>query len=676
MANETISALGPLFGPDFLTIEVDDEAKKTFALEVFPDANNPLLKQNGLPTQYYFMPKEIYLAKRPDSPADFDLSVTLFKGLMTTEDTMGITDAMTSGGESDAGGAFVSFSTTMAIPDSVIAGALQKLKQMDHPAPPARIAAFFNHEPADPDPLLGIVPIVDNAVTLEVPQLQGAGDAKSPFFISAQGTGKGSIEASSISSFLVTCNQMAAGAIVGALKDGRSPFTVHYNMKQLFYINACDIHMDVDVDKTFDQFSGALQAKYGFLQADLSANYQNCLTSGAIKTIIKENGIDPDPDLKKMIDKQVSDMQQRAWDMVKTEIFDWQPKPDDPAKASAGACGGVAVALKFSYQKRAIKLSQDFRIDQTISKEDTVSGTLSEIEPAIKANLDTYLSVIDIGEFFRKVQVAATPNIDFGDADLSDPINEALIEVSYPLLGDNSQPVMGPDGKPVMKTAGQGFHYTPGHKDPSAPLAVAGWTRDNPKDIVNISFERVDSVPGWDSDQVQIKTKLVYKPDDARVDLSNGGIEFDNVVVTNDHSPVVGPADVGYIFVKFFLDRPIKAPNITVTLTVGIGSRSDLLVMTNTDPKQNPVAIWQVWSDKYFNETVAKVKIDVEVAPPPSDFAGAPVTWSGNQAVPLNLGRIKRIVPCKIVLPTLDDPAQAALVAKYILQAQKEMAGT
>src|SRR2546430_8322598 len=92
------------------------------------------------------------------------------------------------------------------------------------------------------------------------------GDAKSPWFISAQGTGHGSIEASGISSFLVTCNQMAAGAVVGALKNGRSPFTVHYNMKQLFYINACDIQMHVDVDKTFTQLSGPAKAKNGFSQ--------------------------------------------------------------------------------------------------------------------------------------------------------------------------------------------------------------------------------------------------------------------------------------------------------------------------------------------------------------------------------------------------------------------------
>ena len=715
MPDTTVHALGPLFGADFITIEIDDETKGKFALEIFPDANNPELRNNGLPTQFYFMPKEIQLAKKEDGSGDFDFSVTLFKGLMTQEDTLGISGIPSTGGEVDAGGAFIAFSTTMAVPENVIAAALAKLKTGDHEAPAKRIAQYFVGADQGPAPLLGIVPIVDNAVTIEIPQLPGApsaaapgastspatapaasptpatpgaavttpppstagspttGDSKSPWFISAQGTGHGSIEASGISSFLVTCNQMAAGAIVGALKDGRSPFTVHYNMKQLFYINACNIHMDIDMDKTFTQLSGAAQAKYGFLQADLQANYQSCLTSGAITTVIQENGTDVDADVKKLIEKTVSDMQDRAYNLVKSEIFDWQPKPDDPATASAGACGGVAVSLKANYQTRGLHMTQGFDLNETISKEDTVSGTLTALEPAIKKNLDKYLSIVDIGEFFKKIQVAASPNIDFGDGEISDPINEALIQVSYP----NYDNPLNADGSVALSTRAEGFHYNPTHIDQTAPVTLASWSRDNPKDIINIAFLRLDKKAGsWDADKVKIKKTLVYKPDDPRVALANGTVTFTSETITNDHAPVIGPDDVGYIYVKFFLDRPIKSSNVTVTLTINMADRSDVLVMTNQDPKATPVALWQIWSDKYFNETTARVTIDVEVAPPPSDFAGAPVQWSGNQAIPLNLGRIKRIVPYKIVVPTLTDPQQNALVGQYILQTLKETAGT
>jgi hypothetical protein len=146
----------------------------------------------------------------------------------------------------------------------------------------------------------------------------------------------------------------------------------------------------------------------------------------------------------------------------------------------------------------------------------------------------------------------------------------------------------------------------------------------------------------------------------------------------NDHTPTVGPDDVGYIYVKFVLDRAISS-NVTVTLTVTLtgsqGTRTDSLQLTTTDPKQKPIALWQVFSDKYFDAAIAQVNIAVEVAPPPSNFSGTPVTWSGVQAVPVGVGRIKRIVPYTIQLPVLSDPAQSTLAGQYILQAQKEAAG-
>ena len=89
----------------------------------------------------------------------------------------------------------------------------------------------------------------------------------------------------------------------------------------MFYMNACQIQMDVNVDKVFTQLSAAAEAKYTFVQADLSANYQAAVTSGAITTIINENGVAVDPDMKKLIDTQIGDMQTKAWDLVDLSPF-------------------------------------------------------------------------------------------------------------------------------------------------------------------------------------------------------------------------------------------------------------------------------------------------------------------------------------------------------------------
>ena len=90
-------------------------------------------------------------------------------------------------------------------------------------------------------------------------------------------------------------------------------------------------------------------------------------------------------------------------------------------------------------------------------------GTLTELEPAIQKNLNKYLSIIDIGQYFQKLQVAATPNIDFTSTpDLADPITSASIEVSYPNPKPWQCTATMRDGTPVLKTLGEGFHYTPG----------------------------------------------------------------------------------------------------------------------------------------------------------------------------------------------------------------------
>jgi hypothetical protein len=386
-----------------------------------------------------------------------------------------------------------------------------------------------------------------------------------------------------------------------------------------------------------------------------------------------------DADLKKMIDTQVGDMQTKAWDLVKNEIFNWQPKPDDPATASTGACGGVAVTLKVNYQKHGVQFSQNWTLNDTVTKIDEKSGTLTELQPAITADLNKYLAIVDIGAFFQKLQVAATVNIDFPTSDNTanaDPITAASIEVAYPVLDVHGDVTIGGDGKPVLKTLGDGFHYTPTAINQAAPSTLARWTKDNPTDIINISFLRMmNSSSDWDANQVTITKKLEYNTDDPRVDLSTGTSEIVATTTGNDHTPVVGPADVGYIYVLFSLDRRI-APNETVTLVVTLGSRTDTLTLISTDPLKHPQAAWQVWSDKYFNEAIAKVQINCEVAPPPSDFVSSPITWSGNQAVAVGIGRIKQIVPCTITVPPITDPAQAALAAQFILETQKEAMST
>jgi hypothetical protein len=190
MAGGIIQGVGPLFGPNFVMVTVNDETGLGYEVQVYPDANNPELRAAGLPTQYYFQPAQVYLARKHSSPEDFDFEMTLFKGLGSEETT--ITPEELAGASTEIGDGYCTFSTTFALPPSVIAGVIAKLKNREHPAPHARLEAHFNYRPGDPDPGLGVVPITNSSVICSVqdPNVTGG-----KIIMTAQRSQKGSIEA-------------------------------------------------------------------------------------------------------------------------------------------------------------------------------------------------------------------------------------------------------------------------------------------------------------------------------------------------------------------------------------------------------------------------------------------------------------------------------------------------
>lgn len=676
-----ISGLGPLFGPDFVEVVVNAQDGTTYTLQVYPDANNPDLKAAGLQTQYYFQPARTYLAKKQDSPQDFDFGMTVFKGLMTSETSIGVTGGTTDGSV-EAGGGFCSFTTTFAIPDDVIAAAIQKLKDADHPKPVDRLAPFFAITAQDPDPRLGVVPITKSSVTIEVPNLVAASDgSKSPMYIGAQTTGKGSVEEHGFSSFLVTCNELAAGAIAGSLQNGVSPFVVTNDLTESFYVNGVNATVHVDVDKVYDSFSFAVSAG-GFLGIDsfsASAAYSNCVTSGGITTEMDENGAVLDPTLKSWIEQRVEEMRTTAINMVKEEIFDWDPsKTDTPASTDRGwfssIFGGASVSLKADYQRRSIQLDQTLVLNETISVDQAVSGDLNDLLPAVKANPGKYLAIVDIGEYFQKIQVAARSAIVFSEilpdgTLLNDPVVSAQIEAGYP---DFDNPTDA-SGQPNLRVLGEGFHYTLAMTDPTGAVSPAVWTANNGDDIINLAWLRLDKdLPNWPADQVMLRRRLIFDGNDPRVNISpagtvpgSGGLVVEFVEPASmDHAPVLTAAQVGYVFVRFNLLNRLPKSNITVSITPTINGDTYAPISITSANLAN--ALWEVFSDKYLTTTSFSYTVDVVVVGP--EFTDMPIEWSSPAPVPVDIpaGRIKYLNPLNVTLPPPPQD-QLATINQYIL---------
>ena len=294
--------------------------------------------------------------------------------------------------------------------------------------------------------------------------------------------------------------------------------------------------------------------------------------------------------------------------------------------------------MKKNHQKKGLHVHQDFRIDTSVSKEDTVSGDLNDLAPAIKASLDNYLALVDIGEWFKKIQVAATTNVNWSEklpdgTDLRDPIKAVQIEVAYP---DYSSAAMN---ELQLKSQASGFHYTPGHKDPSQGGQLARWTADNPNDIINVSFLRLEkSLPKWDSNQVKVTKIISYDPSDPRVEISGDKTTIKKDVILQGGAVVVDPDEVGLIHVRFALAAGPLPDYVTATLSCKVGTRTDTFTITNQNQKN---VIWEIFSDKYFNTTSFQYTLQVTVNGP--TFLDAPIQFETPQpiTVPLPTGRLK-----------------------------------
>jgi hypothetical protein len=672
MTNDAVTPLGPLLSADRIFVTATDNGKVPYQLEIFPDANNSLLKSNGLPQQFYFMPQRIYLAKKQDSPQDFDFGMTVFKGLLTPEDTIGVNPGQTTGGgDVEAGGGFCTFSTTFAIPPEVIQHATDSLKSQNFDAPvPAGLQAFLpGFGASDPAPILGIVPILGNLVSIAIPQFAPGGSPAAPLWAQAQSAQKGSIEATGISSFLVSCNELAAGAIAGSLKAGISPFTVNYALTEQFYLPTCEIDVDIDMDKVFDSFSAAVTVSSFIDNASFQAAYSNCVTNGAISTVMKIDEAAIPDDLKAIIMQQCTQMQTNAINWVKDAIFSWNPTSGADAAAQqtpmGSIFGGASVSMKSDYQKRSIHVQQTLTLDTSIAMSDTKAGDLSDLEPAIKADWTKYLAIVDIGQFFQKIQIAATNAINWNETlpdgtKLSDPIISAMVSVSYP----NYDQPLGDQNTVNLQTLGQGYHYLTGQA--TGQTGLAQWTSSNPSDVINVSFMRLDNtISQWPSDQVTVTKTLVFDGNDPRVDLSNSQTQVTIATTDNNHTPVIDMNAVGYIFVRFAC-RPLP-PNVTLVVSTTLGPRNDSITITNTNQKS---ALWEIFSDKYVGQTSFQYTVQVTVQGP--NFTDNPIVYQSAApiTVPLPPSRVKYQPLLSLQLP--DAPAnQVAAINSYILKYQQ-----
>lgn len=119
------TALGyPHAGAGTVEILLEKEDGADYAVLFSPDPNNILLRDAGLPMQFYYYPKAPRLAKHPDGRFKFSMQVFKSEGDSST--------VIGAEGLEEEAGAYTTLTSTIDLPEALLKKAIEKLKQKLH----------------------------------------------------------------------------------------------------------------------------------------------------------------------------------------------------------------------------------------------------------------------------------------------------------------------------------------------------------------------------------------------------------------------------------------------------------------------------------------------------------------------------------------------------------------
>ena len=144
------------------------------------------------------------------------------------------------------------------------------------------------------------------------------------------------------------------------------------------------------------------------------------------------------PDQQKTYQAQTDTVYNKIQDWFLKTMVDMTPAKPDAAKAADNdGCIGVSLAVKFEQDRANVNLEFDEDISETYLQYNLISADMSGLANKMgsdPANVSKYFQTVHLDNAFRKVHVIASADAYWPTPDktLGDPINQIIIEVSYP----------------------------------------------------------------------------------------------------------------------------------------------------------------------------------------------------------------------------------------------------
>ena len=520
------SPMGPYYGPNKLLITQDDEDGNTYQLNIFADLFNDELRKAGKPLAFYYLPDSPRMARYENG--DYMFHFTKFAGVLTADDNI----AVASPGQVEVAGGVLAFTSTLKIPDSVIQNATDQLKHEIKNNPRYNTDKRFMMGDTDVQIDLGVVPIVENVVSVSNLTFENVTDPNSqkpdnPWLWKMQGEGKGTINPVGNNAYTAMVGQYPAQLIEAGFHGASSPVFVHNALKNKFYTGAFKASIHGDWSAIFNHFSTDLKGSYFFVKGDIQLAFNSAVKNGTIKKSITIDNEVLTPEQEKNYEAQVDKTFDKFLDIAQKTIFDPAPPKIENAKADDPGPMGVSFAMKFQHDESHLTLDFEEEINETYIKDNVISAHMMGFYEKIKSNKDEeakYFDVVHLGEAFRKIHVIASARAFWPDANGKggDPIDSLILEVGYP------------DSTGAITYKNSGLYMDNIGAPKSTELTPAIWTKEHPHRIIIFDFERQNNLPPEKQNIIYVKRQVRFLENTA-VEIPERTIKF-NEEQTTEHS--------------------------------------------------------------------------------------------------------------------------------------------
>lgn len=593
MAFETETAPeGPIWFGGNLTTETEDEDGRSYSIKWLPDKNNPNLRANGEPMHFYYMLDRSRLAE--DTEGHYKFHLQKFAGVMDPNVNVGAEDY------SEPNGGFLTFTTTMKIPEAAMEAAKEELK--------AKVEQQYAHHPLlrwngdMPEPNFDNVPIVDNQTRLHTVSTAGRTDPATgsegssgpvddeevpPWGWHVQGEGDGSLNPTGHNAFSALLGQHPVSLIEAATESGESNLVIENELTYNVNTPVSEITVSGNWEAIFDHFSAAAEAKNAFLKADIEHEVEEMERDGTIEieisyneAFVDEEEVDKWEDAAdeiaqtflsiaedKILTKETPDVERASADAPDAPLLPWwAPKADASFKNVEHT-----ETLELDYSKEI-----DKRINRTSVQSSSLTGLFDEIQESEDAK-DRYFSEVYLDEGWKKIHVISRANANWGGEDGDgDPLHHISCEVGYP-ESDGSMQFVNEARYRDSETA-----------DGLADSEPADWTADSADRVFVWDFLKHEDLEN--PNDITVRETVSYDESSDRVLVNSIEREY----TTDSHTFEVRAETAGHFEVgPITLDMPINSEQVSVIVTLRAPEVPDeRLEFTKGDagPKR-----WELW---------------------------------------------------------------------------------